>query len=58
METTVEKMVKKWSDYEMCKKAGLRPDINIYDFERVFNTAELQEQAQAVMDKLGIVFRD
>lgn len=58
MDSKIEQIVKKWSDYDMCRKAGIRPDINIYDFERVFNTVELQEQAQAVMDRLGIVFRD
>lgn len=57
-ENRIEGTLKKWADYDLCKSKGLRPDIDIYDFERVFTTESDQQEAEKIMDKLGIVFRD
>lgn len=58
MNEIIERVVKKWSDYDKSKELHIRPTMHVRDYERVFTTERDRLEADAIMDKLGILLCD
>ena len=50
--------VQKWSDYDKCKALKIRPTMHVRNYERVFTNERDRLEADAIMDKLGILLCD